>query len=88
LRSFDIRAAPGGLLLFVTPMRFYSWLLSKWLAVFILTVLVIPGLLEENPGTEPSNEEEIKYRKRRLFASCKKCDFRAQTEVREIFFCK
>jgi hypothetical protein len=88
LSCFEIRAAPGGLLLCVImSMSFYGWLLSKWLAVFILTVLVTPGLLDENPGAGPSNEEEMKYRKRRLIALCKKCDFRAQTQVKQLF-CK
>ena len=68
------------------PASFYSWLLSKGLVVFVLTVLVTPGLLEDNPGAGPSNEDELKCRKKRLIAICKKCDFRAQTEVR-IFYC-
>ena len=59
----------------------HSWLLSKWLAVFVLTVLVTPGLLEQNPGAGPSNEETVQCRKKRLVAICGKCDFRAQTEV-------
>ena len=70
---------------FVMPASFYSWLLSKGLVVFVLTVLVTPGLLEDNPGAGPSNEEELKCRKKRLIAICKKCDFRTQTEVR-IFY--
>ena len=64
----------------------HSWLLSKWLAVFVVTVLVTPGLLEENPGAGPANEEEINCKKKRLIALCKKCSFKAQTEVRILLF--
>ena len=60
----------------------YSWLLSKWLAVFLITVLVTPGLLEENPGAGPSNEEQLPKAKRRRLAVCKVCGFVARHEVR------
>ena len=64
------------------PKSFYSWLLAKWLALFILTVFVNPGLLDDIPG--PSNTEELKSRKRRVVAYCKNCNFRATSEVSNV----
>ena len=61
--------------------RFYSWLLCKWLVLVIFTVLVNPGLLGDNPGAGPSNEQNLQCRKRRLVATCDKCNFKAKTKV-------
>ena len=61
------------------------WLLSKWLLLFILTILVNPGLLKNDmPG--PSNEECLNSRTRRTVAVCKNCNFKAYTEVRESIY--
>ena len=57
----------------------------KWLLLFILTILVNPGLLQDNlPG--PSNRDSLNSRTRRLVAVCKKCNFKACTEVRESIY--
>ena len=57
----------------------------KSLIFFILTVLVNPGLLQDNlPG--PSNEDSLNYSTRRTVARCTNCEFRAYTEVRESIY--
>ena len=60
------------------------WLLSKWLLLFILTVLVNPGLLQDLAG--PSNEDCLNSRTRRTVASCRECNFKAYSEVREMIY--
>ena len=59
----------------------YGWLLSKWFFVFILSVLVLPELLEVTPG--PSNEESCHLKKRKIIGYCNKCNYRAETEVKK-----
>ena len=62
----------------------WKWMRSKWLLVFVVSVLVLPELLKDTAG--PSNSETGNVRKRRkIVAQCRRCDFRAETEVKTSF---
>lgn len=54
-------------------------LISKWLFLFVISVLVLPELVSDAAG--PSNENSCNLRKRRIVGYCKKCNYRAETEV-------
>ena len=59
----------------------WKWMRSKWLLLFVVSVLVLPELLRDTAG--PANSENSNARKRRkMVAQCRRCDFRAETEVR------
>ena len=63
----------------VMQQHLHRRLVCKWFLLFILSVLVQPELLDTTTG--PDNQDSCHLRKRKIVGYCRKCDFRAETEV-------